>query len=202
MRLRSSVIVIAVGVIAVAAASVVSMYPSLSDARDAVEEEWGRVHPQLDQRYDRLAALSRAVRAAQADFELLDEVDDAVGGWKAMTRRRPTPDSDEEPPAANRVEGAGARLARSVTVKPSLRANGDVVLALREYLGVDPRPSLEAFNESVERYDRARSRFPGPFFASILGFDALNTVEVPGALFDLDVPEPPPEPATTTTPAP
>lgn len=210
MRKRSSIIVIVVGLVAVTIASVVSMYPSLSDARDTVEAEWSTAEQALEARYDALAELSRAVRAVQADLELLDEVDDALGDWKAAASQRPTPDPDNEPPVANRVEGAAARLARTVTSRPSLRGNGDVVLALLGYLGTDPTAALQPYNDAVQRFDRARNRFPGPFFAEILGFDALSTIEVPGALAELDLPDPPtPEPpptesdaeATTPTPA-
>ncbi|HLF40150.1 MAG TPA: LemA family protein [Acidimicrobiia bacterium] len=202
MRVRSSVIIIVLGVVAVGAASTLSMYPSLSDARDQLESQWGAQVTTLDQRYELLAALSRAVRAVEGDLELLDDVDDALGEWKALTSQRPTPDPDAEPAGANRVEGEGARLARVVTTRPSLQKNADVVLALREYLAADVRATLEPYNGAVKRYDRARNRFPGPFLASLLGFETVDTVEVPGALDDLVVPEPPPEPAPTSTTVP
>lgn len=197
MRARTWVLVVVVGLAAVAGAGVLSMYPSLSDARDQVEEQWVAVTPQIEPRYQALATLSRAVRAAQGDLDLLDEVDDAVGDWQALATGRTTPDPDLGTAAANRLEGLGARLARTAAARPGLRANGDVALALRDYAATDPRAVLTTYNESVEKYDRARSRFPGPFFASILGFDAMDTLEVPGVFDDLDLPEPPATTATT-----
>lgn len=199
MRPRSAIIVIAIGIIAVALASVLSMYPSVSEARDLVEDRWQAAQPRLDERYERLASLSRAVRAVRADVDLLDDVDEDVADWKTLTGKRPTPDVNDEPQAANRAESAGARLARFVTTTPSLRENADVVIALHEYLGTDPTSVLEPYGDAVDDYDSARSRFPGRFFASLLGFEGLSTVEVPGALDDLDVPEPPPPPTTTAT---
>lgn len=196
MRRRSFVFIVILGLAAVVMASVLSMQPSLSDARDAIDSQWGQVQPQLDQRYDRLASLSRAVRAQRADLALLDDVDVALGDWEARSSRRPTPDPRQEAEVANRVESDGARLARSVTASPGLTASADVVLALRDFLTSDPKILLEPYNESVERYDRARSRFPGAFFASLLGFPAVGTVEVPGAYADIPVPA---EPTTTTT---
>lgn len=201
LRVKAPIVIVVVGVVAITAASVVSMYPSLDDARAAVDERWGTAQTELARRYQGLAALSRAVRAVRGDFEILDEVDDGLADWEALTGTRPTPDADEESAAANRVEGLGARLARAVTARPSLRQSPDVVQALRDYLAADVTGVLEGFNDAVERYDRARSRFPGRFFASIIGFDTLATVEVPAGLADLDVPDVPPATATATTTA-
>lgn len=193
MRVRTVVFVL-VAVVVLIGASALSMYPSLSDARDAVDEQWTALEPTLDARYDALGTVSRAVRAEQADLELLDEVDDAVARWKTLAARRDA-DTEEATRAANRCESASALLGRAITARPSLSSSQDVVLALGAYLATDPRGATQTFNNAVEKYDRARNRFPGPFFASSIGFESMATVEVPPALNQIELPDPSPGPA-------
>lgn len=199
---RSSVIVILVGLVAVVVAAVLSMHPPLSDAREELEQAWGGLQPALDERFDRLAALSRAVSDARPDEpDLLTAVDDTISDWKTLLSERPTPDVDAEPAAANRAEAAGARLVVAVTASPRLTERRAVVEALRDYVANAPEVDRARYNDAVDRYDSARARFPGRFFADLLGFESVRTVELPVALQDLEspeLPELPPEPAETS----
>lgn len=199
---RSSVLVIVLGLVAVVVAAVLSMHPSLSDAREELEQGWSGLQPALDERFDRLAALSRAVGDARPDGpDLLAAVDDTVSDWKTVLSERPTPDVDTEPEAANRVESAGARLVVAVTASPRLTEQRAVVEALREYVTNDPEIERARYNDAVDRHDSARARFPGRFFADLLGFEGVRTVELPVAFEDVELPEmpaEPPEPAETS----
>lgn len=196
---RSSLVVIAVGVLAVVAAAVLSMYPRVADSRDAVERTWSGLLPQLDRRYELLTALSREVRAQGREEDLIRDLEVALSGWKVLVSERPTPDVDDEPGAANHIEGLAARLLVRIAASATLREHHAVVSALHEFAGALPSSAVAAYNDAVRRYDRARSRFPGRFFAGLLGFDALVTLQVPEALAR---PELPPVPTTTTSTAP
>lgn len=202
---RSSVVIILVGLVAVVVAAVLSMHPPLSDAREELEQAWAGLQPALDERFDRLAALSRAVSDARPDEpDLLTAVDDTISDWKTLLSERPTPDVDAEPAAANRAESAGARLVVAITASPRLTEQRPVVEALRDYVTNDPEVDRARYNDAVDRYDSARARFPGRFFADLLGFDGVRTVELPVALQDVEspespeLPELPPEPSETS----
>lgn len=191
---RSSVVIILLGFVAVVVAAVLSMHPSLSDAREELERGWSGLQPALDERFDRLAALSRAVGDARPDGpELLAAVDGTISDWKTRLSERPTPDVDAEPEAANRVESAGARLVAAVSASPRLTEQRAVVEALREYVTDDPEVERARYNDAVDRYDSARARFPGRFFADLLGFEDVRTVALPVALETVELPELPPE---------
>lgn len=196
MRRRSSILVIVIGLAAVVAAAILSMHPPLSDAREEAEQAWSSLQTPLEERFDHLAALSRAVRDARPDGpDLLDAVDEAISGWKTFVSERPTPDIDTEPAAAVRVESAGARLATAILASPRLAENRQVVEALNGFIAADPQVERARYNDAVDRYDSARARFPGRFFADLLGFEGVRTVTLPVALEDIELPGLPPAPA-------
>lgn len=190
-RTRWWVVVAVVGVAAVVAAAILSMRPSLTDAEDVAESQWTEAGPRLDARYEALGELSLLVREAAGGSDLLDEVDGAVDEWGEVTGASGPPRPRREVPVANRAEAAGARLAVSIVDRPSLARDGDVVAALRAYLDTDPSSEVGAYGDAVRRYDEARARFPGRFLADLLGFEELDTVEIPAALDDLEVPTAP-----------
>lgn len=190
IRARTAVVVVVVGVVAVALAAVLSVRPALDDARSTVDRSWESLRPVLDERYGRLAAFRDAVRAVRADHDLLDEVDAALAGWERATRGQPDPETGA--PAASRAESVGTRLAVAVAASPRLVQDPGVAEGLRGFVTHDVSVPLQAYNEAVRRYDSARARFPGAFFAGLLGYDPLPTVEVPGALAEVELPAPPP----------
>lgn len=202
MRPRTSIIIVVAGTVAVALAAVLTMHPSLSDAGDEVDAGWAALQPPLDQRFDALAALSRAVDEARPDSPALTgAVDRAVTDWKTQVGRRPTPDADAEARVANRAESVGARLVTAVLASPPLVENRAVVQALHDFVASDPDVDRARYNDAVDRYDSARARFPGRFFADLLGFEGVHTVELPVALGDVELPELPPEPEPAEEPA-
>ena len=178
-RPRTTAFLVIFGVFALVAAVLLTTWPRLSDASDVVDRRWRGVQPRLDSRYDALAALSRAVRAEKAELGLLDDVDDALSAWKVETSKRPTPDLEGEPEAANVVEGTAARLTRYVAASPRLSTNQAVTSAVEAFRSSLPEEAVKAYNRAVRSNDRERDRFPGRFIAGLLGFEARPTLEIP-----------------------
>lgn len=185
MRLgpRTWTVLVLLGLVAVAAAAVLATYPTVSDARDLVEDRWSELEPQLDERYRTLAELSDTVRGLRPDLAILEELGAATAAWSDAEERG----VDGGPPLANRLESLGARLVLIVAETPSLRREGEARAGVNAYLETRP-PALAPFNDAVESYDGVRSRFPGRFFTRLLGFEGVGSVEPPAAADRVQLP--------------
>ena len=79
---------------------------------------------------------------------------------------------DEKVAAANQLEGALARLMVVVERYPDLKANQNFLALQDELAGTENRIAVERrrYNETVQAYNTAVSRFPASIVASVRAF--------------------------------
>ncbi|HVM41447.1 MAG TPA: hypothetical protein VM618_11790 [Acidimicrobiia bacterium] len=182
LRRRTVALLAVAAVVAVLVAAVVSTLPRVNDARDDAEARWRALRSPLAARYDRVERLAGVVASKREGLTLAEEANAAVDRWSRASAHVET-----GPKAANTAEGYLARLVGIIRSSSSLSADPAVTEALQRLAGTLPDDEIAAFNRAVEAHDGARGRFPGRWFTSLLGADALTTVDVPPAARNIPV---------------
>lgn len=134
---------------------------------ESINGSWAQVETVLQRRYDLIPNLVATVKGyAKHESDVLEEVTRLRSQWgEAKT-------ADEKVAAANQLEGALARLMVVVERYPDLKANQNFLALQDELAGTENRIAVERrrYNETVQAYNTAVSRFPASIVASVRGF--------------------------------
>ena len=179
-------LLIAGGVLFVAALWLVTIYNGLTISRNQFKNAFAQIDVQLKRRYDLIPNLVESVKGYMAHES---------GTLEAVIKARNNAFSAGQSAAANpgdpstmkelgRAEGElGGALGRLIALSesyPDLKANTNM-LALQEELTATENKvgfARQAFNDAVTAYNNARAVFPAVMFAGMFGFNEAQLLEI------------------------
>ena len=134
---------------------------------EGINGAWAQVETVLQRRYDLIPNLVATVKGyAQHESGVLEEVTRLRSQWGAAK------DTGAKVAAANQLEGALARLMVVIERYPDLKANQNFLALQDELAGTENRIAVERrrYNEVVQGYNTAVSRFPASVIAGLGGY--------------------------------
>lgn len=169
--------IIAIGVAIVLFMYVGSVYNSMVNSQERVEQAWSQVENVYQRRADLIPNLVATVKGYAAhESETLEGVVEARS--KATSLRVDpadlTPENLERFQAAQgELNAALGRLLMLTENYPDLKANQNFLELQSELSGTENRISVERkkFNEAAQTYNSKIRRFPANIFASLFGFE-------------------------------
>lgn len=169
--------IIAIGVAIVLFMYVGSVYNSMVNSQERVEQAWSQVENVYQRRADLIPNLVATVKGYAAhESETLESVVEARS--KATSLRVDpadlTPENLERFQAAQgELNAALGRLLMLTENYPDLKANQNFLELQSELSGTENRISVERkkFNEAAQTYNSKIRRFPANIFASLFGFE-------------------------------
>lgn len=174
---KIGIAVIVIGVIALLAMLVISLYNGLVKKEEAVQAAWSQVENVYQRRMDLIPNLVNTVKGA-ADFEqaTLQEV---VAARASATRVQVDPSRLTEENLSRFQEAQDAlgsslsRLLVSVERYPDLKASQNFRDLQAQLEGTENRITVERrkFNEAVRSYNTSLRRFPSNILAGLFGFE-------------------------------
>ncbi len=174
---KIGIAVIVIGVIALFAMLVISLYNGLVKKEEAVQAAWSQVENVYQRRMDLIPNLVNTVKGA-ADFEqaTLQEV---VAARASATRVQVDPSRLTEESLSRFQEAQDAlgsslsRLLVSVERYPDLKASQNFRDLQAQLEGTENRITVERrkFNEAVRSYNTSLRRFPSNILAGLFGFE-------------------------------
>ena len=181
MRRRLGWLVLALVILVVVAAvvAVVTVRPSLSDARDKVDRAWTPLQAPLVVRYQALGAVDAAlVTGGQASRTVTQDLGAELRQWQQVAHAN---DPAVQTPIANDLEGLAQRVKVNLVVSPHLQALPQLRAALNTFDSavVNP-PAVRAFNSAVDAYQRARTGAIKRLVADVFGFGARPELKLAG----------------------
>lgn len=172
--MKNAKLIIIVGVLVLAALSLVGFYNSLVGKTQAIEGQWAQVETQYQRRFDLIPNLVESVKGMmEQEKEVFGKIAEArtkYGGAKTV---------EEKVKAAGEVESALGRLLVIMENYPELRSVESVTQLMDELAGTENRISVERrrYNELVRDYNTAIKKFPSNLLASFLGFSERSFFE-------------------------
>jgi len=171
-------LVVVLVVILVAAGSMVSTYNRLVALSEDINGKWAQVENQLQRRYDLIPNLVNTVKGyASHEEKVFTEIAEAraklAGGGTALSQ-------EERIAAANRLEGALARLLVVVEQYPQLKADQQFTRLMDELAGTENRLAVERmrYNDAVKEYNQTIKKFPMVLLAGMFGFKEKPYFEI------------------------
>lgn len=174
---KIGIAVIVIGVIALLAMLIISLYNGLVKKEEAVQAAWSQVENVYQRRMDLIPNLVNTVKGA-ADFEqaTLQEV---VAARASATQVQVDPSRLTEESLSRFQEAQDAlgsslsRLLVSVERYPDLKASQNFRDLQAQLEGTENRITVERrkFNETVRSYNTSLRRFPSNILAGLFGFE-------------------------------
>ena len=156
-----------------------STYNGLIQKDETVRQQWSDIEAQLQRRVDLIPNLVATVKGYAAHEEkIFTEV--AAAREKLAGAKEPT-DVAEADAALNSALG---RLLVITENYPDLKASENFVRLQDELAGTENRIAVarSRYNEAVKVYNAAIRKFPGAFFANMLGLKKADFFEAPAGL--------------------
>ncbi len=164
-----------------------SSYNGLVEKEQEVNGKWANVQSAYQRRSDLIPNLVNTVQGA-ANFEksTLTEVIQARANATAITLKADdlSPENIKKFQAAQEeLKGSLSRLLVSVEQYPDLKANQNFLELQSQIEGTENRINVSRndFNEAVQLYNVASSKFPTVIFARLLGFEKKGFFEASAA---------------------
>lgn len=164
-------------IVIVLAVFLISIYNSLVQLRQRVQNSWAQVDVQLKRRYDLIPNLVNTVKGYAAhETELFEEVTRLRSQWGEA---KAAGDGAESIKAAGLMESALGRLMVVVENYPELKANQNFLALQDELAGTENRISTERrrYNEAVASYNVKIRKFPNSLFAGSMGLERKTPFE-------------------------
>lgn len=159
--------VIGLAVVILLGVYLISSYNGFVGASAAVDAQWAQVETQYQRRMDLIPNLVESVKGIMnQEQEVFKNLADARARYAGAGS------TDEKAQAATQVDSALSRLLVVVENYPQLRSSESVQQLMDQLEGTENRISVERnrFNENVQTYNVAVTRFPGSLAAKIFGF--------------------------------
>ena len=160
-------IIILLGVLAVIAFYVVSVYNGLVNARNKVRDQFSQIDVQLKRRFDLIPNLVETVKGyAKHESETLEKVIQARNNYASAKT------DAEKVAAANEMSRGVMNIMALAESYPDLKANTNFVDLQNQLKEVDDKISYarQFYNDSVLMYNNKVEMIPSNIVASIFGF--------------------------------
>jgi hypothetical protein len=162
-----------VAAIATMVATVVSVQPKLSDARDRVDARWTPLRAPLATRYDALAKVGQAfATAGAASRTVTKDLDAQLRHWQqlaALGDAHAQPDA--EAGAANDLEALARRARANFAASDKLKTDKGIAAAFATFdQSVPPAGAITAYNAAVRSYEHERTGTMHRLVASVFGY--------------------------------
>lgn len=169
---------IALGVLLLVIAPLISSRNRLVDKDEAVNQQYGQVDVQLQRRFDLIPNL---VNATQAVLTQEQKVFGDIAN--ARTKYGSAQSADAKAEASNELQSSLSRLLVIVENYPQLQSNQTVQNLMTGLEGTENRIAQErrTYNEVVTDYNRSIRRFPTSIVAGMSGFDRRPLLVTPTA---------------------
>lgn len=167
---------IILGVVAVIALYLISMYNKLVSLRNSRENAFANIDVQLKQRYDLIPQLVATVKGYAAhEKELLE------GITKARSAAMSASDINEKIAADNQLSNCLAGLRVAVEAYPDLKANQNFMQLQSEISDIENKlaATRRFFNSTTRELNTAVQSFPANLLAGMFGFHTEPMFEVP-----------------------
>ena len=169
---------IVLGVIALIALWLISVYNGLVGGRNQAQTAWSQIDVQLKRRHDLIPNLVQVVKDAMGyEQETLTKVVQARNAAVAASAAGPV----QAAPAEAALSQATRGLFALVESYPQLKAN-DNIKQLQEELTTTENKiafSRQFYNDSVNAYNNRRQSFPAVLAAASLGFGPMELFSMP-----------------------
>ncbi|HOA36656.1 MAG TPA: LemA family protein [Bacillota bacterium] len=157
----------AIGIIAILAVVLVSIYNRLVTLRQRIKNAWAQIEVQLKRRYDLIPNLVSTVKGYAAHeketFERVVQARNAAISAQGV---------QEQAGAENMLSGALRQLFALVENYPELKANTNFMQLQEELTNTEGKIafSRQFYNDTVLKYNTAIQRFPAVMVAGMFGF--------------------------------
>jgi LemA protein len=157
----------AIGIIAILAVVLVSIYNRLVTLRQRIKNAWAQIEVQLKRRYDLIPNLVSTVKGYAAHeketFERVVQARNAAISAQGV---------QEQAGAENMLSGALRQLFALVENYPELKANTNFMQLQEELTNTEGKIafSRQFYNDTVLKYNTAIQRFPAVLIAGMFGF--------------------------------
>ena len=157
----------AIGVIALLAVVLVSIYNRLVTLRQRIKNAWAQIEVQLKRRYDLIPNLVSTVKGYAAHeketFERVVQARNAAISAQGV---------QEQAGAENMLSGALRQLFALAESYPELKANTNYLQQQEELTNTEGKIafSRQFYNDTVLKYNTAIQRFPAVLIAGRFGF--------------------------------
>ncbi|WP_428669614.1 LemA family protein [Reyranella sp.] len=169
---------IVLGVIALIAVWLISVYNGLVGGRNQAQTAWRQIDVQLKRRHDLLPNLVQVVKDAMGyEQETLTKVIQARNAAAAASGPA------QAGPAEAALTQATRGLLGLVESYPQLKANDNIKQLQEELTGTENRIAFarQFYNDSVASYNTRRQSFPAVLAAASLGFGPIELFNMPEA---------------------
>ncbi|MEA4924448.1 MAG: LemA family protein [Syntrophomonadaceae bacterium] len=169
---------IAIGVIVVLlAVFLISIYNSLVQLRQRVQNAWSQVDVQLKRRYDLIPNLVNAVKGyAQHEKTTLENVTQARNMAMAAGNVK------DQAQAENMLSGALKSLFAIAEAYPELKANTNFIQLQSELSDTESKIAFarQFYNDTVQKFNIKIEIFPNNLVAGMLGFSMVDYFTLQG----------------------
>jgi len=165
-----TILLVILGVLAVIAIAIISMYNGLIKLKNRVDEAWSDIDVQLKRRYDLIPNLVETVKGyASHEQSTLEKVIQARN--MAMTAQSGG-DAAKQAEAENMLSGTLKSIFALAENYPDLKANQNFLELQRELTDTEDKiqASRRFYNGNVRDYNTKLEVFPTNMLAGILGF--------------------------------
>jgi LemA protein len=170
---------IAIGVVALLAVLLVTIYNRLVRVRNRVDNAWSQVDVQLRRRYDLIPNIVEAVKGYAAhERGTFDEV------TRARTAAQQAQGVAQQAQAENMLTAAIGRLFAVAEAYPELRATENFQQLQAELSETESRIAIarQVYNDTVLTYNNAVQTVPQNIVAGLFGFAPRDFFEVEEAV--------------------
>lgn len=171
---RTALALVAVAIAAIPASG--CSYNRFVGEEEAIKAQWAQVENQLQRRNDLIPNLVETTKGfAQHEEGIYKELAEA----RAKLSGAKSP--EEQIAAANQQSQALGRLLVVVENYPQLKANEQFNRLMDELSGTENRIAVERmrYNETVQKYNTSRRRFPANVTAKMFGFKEYPLFQAP-----------------------
>jgi LemA protein len=167
----------------------VNVYNSLVTLRNRFKNAFAQIDVQLKRRYDLIPNLVETAKGyMKHESETLERVIQARNmAFNAQAKAAADPANADNmknlAQAESNLSGALGRLLMVAENYPDLKANQNMMAIQEELTSTENKISFarQAFNDAVMTYNITREQFPAILFASILGFQPGQLLEIENA---------------------
>lgn len=180
------VVIVSLGVLAIAAMIVVGMYNGLVMARNLFRNAFAQIDVQLKRRHDLIPNLVETAKGYMAhERETLESVISARNHAESLRGAAAMNPSDavavgKLAQAEGQLGGVMSRLFAVAEAYPDLKANANMMQLSEELTSTENKVSFarQAYNDAVTTYNNKRETFPTNIIAGFFSFAAASLFEI------------------------